>query len=92
MSEEKYPISEELKVIRGQTLYKSEKWWAAVVLLESFGRRQVAFYLWLRKSGEWKRNQKYVVRSRAEWMQIRDIVEKFMPELTSTQQSGDVKS
>ena len=83
MSEEKYPVFEKLTVLQGQTLYKSEKWWAAVLLLESFGRKQIAFYLWLRKGEDWKRSQKYVIRSREEWTKIRDIVEKFMPEVST---------
>ncbi len=81
---EQYPISEELKVIEGQTLYKTEKWWAAVFLLESFGRRQIAFYLWLKRTGSWKRSQKYVIRKESEWAQIADIVERLMPKLAES--------
>ena len=87
MSQEKYPISERLTVLEGETLYKSDKWWAAVLLLESFGRRQVAFYLWQNKGGAWKRNQKFALRTAAEWAQIKSIVERLLPQFTSTGQS-----
>jgi hypothetical protein len=78
MSEEMLPVSEKLKVLQYETIFKSSKWWSAVALLESFGRRQVALYLWARRGDKWKRKQKYVIHSRGEWIQIRDAVEKFI--------------
>ena len=78
MSEEKLPVSERLKVLQYETIFKTNKWWAAVALLESFGRRQVALYLWTRKENQWKRKQKYVIRSRGEWLQVRDAIEKLI--------------
>lgn len=81
MSEEKLPISEALKPLESTTLYKTDKWWAAVVLLESFGRRQVAFYLWTKSNDRWKRKQKFVVRNRDEWMKIKDVVEDYIQKL-----------
>lgn len=81
MPGEELPISEKLKVIDAVTLYKTEKWWAAVALVDSFGRRQIALYLWLKKNGRWKRNQKYVIHSRGEWSQVKEAVEKFAPQL-----------
>ncbi len=81
MSEEELPISEKLKVIDSVTLYKTEKWWAAVALVDSFGRRQIALYLWLKKDGRWKRNQKYVIHNRGEWSQVKEAVERFIPQL-----------
>ena len=78
MSEEMLPVSEKLKVLQYETIFKSSKWWSAVALLESFGRRQVALYLWTRRGDKWKRKQKYVIHSRGEWIQIKDAVEKFI--------------
>jgi hypothetical protein len=49
--EEKIPISEKLNVLQTKTIYKSEKWWLAVALVEFFGRRQIATYLWIKKEG-----------------------------------------
>ena len=36
-SEEKLPVHETINVIEHVTLYKTDKWWAAVALCESFG-------------------------------------------------------
>jgi len=81
MSESKLPISEKLKVIESETLYKTDKWWSAIALVESFGRKQIAFYVWLNKDGKWKRNQKYTIHNKSEWAQIKEIVEKFILKL-----------
>ncbi|MEM2213021.1 MAG: hypothetical protein QXQ28_06860 [Candidatus Nezhaarchaeales archaeon] len=81
MAEEPLPISEKLKVLQHETLFKSDKWWAAVALLESFGRKQVALYLWTKRGNQWKRKQKYVIRDRTEWNRVKDAVERLIPNL-----------
>ena len=81
MSEEKLPISEELKVLEGTTIYKTGKWWSAVALIDSFGRRQVALYLWLNKDGKWKRQQKFVIHSKGEWLKVREVVDRLSEKL-----------
>lgn len=81
MTEEKIPISEKLNVLQTQTIYKTEKWWSAVALVESFTRKQIAVYLWMKKDDEWKRKQKLVVHNKAEWLQIKEAIEKLLPEL-----------
>ncbi|MEM2110263.1 MAG: hypothetical protein QXX08_00075 [Candidatus Bathyarchaeia archaeon] len=81
MSTEKFPVSESLKVIQGTTIYKTEKWWLAVVLLDSFGRKQIATYLWNNKGGTWKRKQKFVITNSIMWQQISEAITKFLPEL-----------
>jgi hypothetical protein len=48
---EKLPISEFYKVIDYITIFKSEKWWEAIVIFESFGRRSIGLYLWQKRDG-----------------------------------------
>lgn len=81
LSQERFPISESLKVVEGITIYKTDKWWAAVTLIESFGRKQVATYLWNKKGDQWKRRQKLVITRKSQWLQIRDAIEKLLPRL-----------
>jgi len=78
---EKLPISEKIRVIRHMNIFKSDKWWAACVLIESFGRRQVALYLWHNRGGSWKRRQKFVFRSRQEWESVKAMVDELVREL-----------
>lgn len=81
MQEEKLPISEKLRVLDSATLYKTNKWWSAIALVDSFGRKQIALYVWLNKEGRWKRNQKFIIHNKAEWAQVKEAAEKFLPQL-----------
>ncbi len=79
MTEVKFPVSETLKVIDGTTIYKTDKWWSAVVVVESFGRKQIALYLWNKAGDEWKRRQKFLVPNKEEqWTKLKEAVEKYM--------------
>ena len=78
---EKLPVSEKLEVIEYQTLYKTNKWWAAIALINSFGRKQIALYVWLNKDNKWKRNQKFTIHNRSEWEKIKEITEKYVTQL-----------
>jgi hypothetical protein len=83
MNEQKdFPISEALKIIEGRTIYKSGKWWSAVILLESFGRKQIATYLWNKRNGKWKRRQKFVVHNQEEWSKVKGTIEELLPRLS----------
>ena len=81
MAERKLPISEKLLVLKAQTIYKTDKWWCAVALVEAFGKKQVTLYLWLNKNNEWKRKQKFVLHSKKEWQDVKERIEKMMEEL-----------
>jgi uroporphyrinogen-III synthase len=52
-----YPVSEGVKVINGETIYKTPTWWMAALLTERFNRREVAVYRWKKKKDrkEWSR-------------------------------------
>ena len=77
MSEEKLPISEVIDVIQSETIYKTEKWWCAVILAKSFGRKQILYYLWIKKNGQWKRKQKATIPSGQNWQKVKEVIEKF---------------
>ncbi|MEM3467083.1 MAG: hypothetical protein QXU11_03655 [Thermoproteota archaeon] len=78
---ERLPVYEKLKLLESVTLYKTGKWWSAIALVESFGRRQIAMYLWLNKEGKWRRNQKYIIHSESEWGKVKEATEKFISQL-----------
>jgi hypothetical protein len=78
LTEEKLPVSETMKVVEAITIFKSDKWWAAVALVESFGRKQLAVYLWNKKDERWKRRQKFVIRNKAQWLQYKEAIEKLL--------------
>ena len=41
-----YPVVEGVKVLKGETIYKTPAWWMAALLTERFNRREVAVYRW----------------------------------------------
>ncbi|TET19799.1 hypothetical protein E3J74_04850 [Candidatus Bathyarchaeota archaeon] len=81
MAEKKFPVSESITVLQGSNLYKTDKWWAAVLLVQSFGKKQIATYLWNKKGDEWKRRQKFVIRDKGQWLQMKEEIEKLLPQL-----------
>jgi hypothetical protein len=86
-AEEKLPISDFYKVIDHVTIFKSQKWWEAIVVFESFGKRTIGLYLWeKRKDAQtgneaWKRKHKFNVRNLDEWKKLKDAIEQLTPKL-----------
>lgn len=78
MTQEKYPVSDFLKVIEGVDIYKSEKWWKAVLLTENKYGMQIGVYLWTKKNNQWKRKQKMGVKSLDELNKIVDAIKQFL--------------
>jgi hypothetical protein len=81
MSEEKLPLSDFYKVVDHVTIFKSKKWWEEIVLIESFGKRSIAMYLWTFRDGKWKRKHKFQLRNPDEWNKVKDTIDKFIPKL-----------
>jgi len=82
-STEKLPISEFYKVIDYVTIFKSEKWWEAIVIFESYGRRSIGLYLWVKKNHTWMRKHKFNVRNLDEWNRLKNAIEQLAPKLAS---------
>ena len=81
--EEQVPIVPPLKVLEYKNISKHFGWWSAVVLLESYGRKQVCFYLWQKKpEGGWKRKQKFAIHSQQDWALIQKAVSGMIEILT----------
>lgn len=84
---EQLPISSFYKVIDQVTIFKSDKWWEAIALIESFGRRSIAMYLWQFRDGKWKRKHKFQIRNSEEWEKVKTTVDKLAPKLSSYKSS-----
>ena len=80
--DEHVPIVPPLKVLTQKTINKRFGWWSAVVLLESYGRKQVCLYLWQKKEdGGWKRKQKFAIHNQEDWELIQGAVSGMIGEL-----------
>ena len=80
---EKLPISDFYKVIDYVTIFKSKKWWEAIVVYEAFGKRSIGLYLWENRDDVWKRKNKFSVRNLDEWTTIKNAVDQLAPKLAS---------
>ena len=80
---EKLPISDFYKVIDYVTMFKSEKWWEAIVVFESLGKRKIGLYLWVNRDGVWKRKHKFDIRNLDEWNKLKTAIEQLTPKLVS---------
>lgn len=79
---EPLPLSSVYKVIDSVTIFKNKKWWEAVVVVESFGRRSIAVYLWVKKGDVWKRKHKFQLRSLQDWEKVKGAIDKLIPKLS----------
>jgi len=75
------PIKPPLQALNYKTINKKFGWWAAVVLLRSYAKKQICFYLWQRKGDEWRRKQKFGIHSKEDWALIKNAVESYIGEL-----------
>lgn len=60
---EKFPVDEVIQVIKGETVYKNNKWWFAVLLANSFGHNKVMIYQW-----QWTEKKKPDPENRGKWI------------------------
>lgn len=81
---EPLPLSSFYKVVDYVTISRSEKWWEAIVVIESFGRRSIAMYLWQKKGDQWKRKHKFQIRNLQEWEKLKGAIEKLTPALAGS--------
>ncbi|MDH5623718.1 MAG: hypothetical protein OEY39_04550 [Candidatus Bathyarchaeota archaeon] len=78
---EKLSISDFYKVVDHVTIFRSEEWWEAIVLIESFGKRSIAMYMWQFREGKWKRKHKFQLRNVDEWNKVKNAIDKLVPNL-----------
>ncbi len=77
-----FPVHEDLDVQDGETIFKSDDWWKAIVLYEGYRGPEIGIYLWQDQDEDWKRSQKYVIRSQEDWEDDKEAVEKYVSELS----------
>lgn len=79
---EELPIVSPLKVIDYRTIKKGSGWWLAVVLVESWQKRNIGIYLWQRKKdGRWHRKQKFAIHTREKWGLISEAVNELIKDM-----------
>jgi hypothetical protein len=74
---EKLPVSSVYKVVDYVTIFKTDLWWEAIVVFETYGKRQIGMYLWQKRNGIWKRKNKFGVRTIDEWEKLKEAVDQL---------------
>ena len=85
---EQLPLSSFYKVVDYVTIFRSQKWWEAIVVIKSFGRRSIAMYLWQKRNDQWKRKHKFQLRNMQEWEKVKSAIDKLAPKLTGLSSSS----
>jgi hypothetical protein len=80
-TEEKLPISDFYKVVDYVTIFKNKKWWEAIVVFESAGKRAIGMYMWQKREDKWKRKHKFNIRNLEEWNKLKAAIEQLAPKL-----------
>ena len=82
---EKVPTDEKINVIETIDIFKTKKWWKAVVLgettFEGRTRKSVSVYLWQWEDGKWKRIHKLKENSREDWEKTKAAMDKLVAKL-----------
>lgn len=78
-----YPVSDALRVVNAETIYRTDEWWKAFVSYrykdgQNSDSVDRAVYLWHNDSEDWKRKQKYLVRSQETWATDREYIEELL--------------
>jgi hypothetical protein len=81
---EKLSISDFYKVVDSVTISRNEKWWKAIVLIESYGKRSIAMYMWQFRDGKRKRKHKFHLRTPGEWEKVKNAVDQLATKLSGS--------
>lgn len=80
-SEERVPCHNEVKVLEQRNLFKTDKWWKAVVLGEVKSRKFLAIYMWQKRNGNWKQKHKMKLNKKADWTEMKPIIDGLIERL-----------
>ena len=75
------PVSDFYEVLDSITIFKTEKWWKAIVAYKNKERKTLGLYLWQNKNGLWKRKHKYTIQNVDEWNKLKEAVDKLIQKI-----------
>lgn len=90
-----FPVSDYYTVAAGETTFQNNGWWKAIVnVVEkgSYETDEVMVYLWQKRDSEWRRRQKYAIKSISDWEEERDIIDEYMSLDTAADEASDVST
>jgi hypothetical protein len=72
-----------IRVIEGKTLSCNNGWWSAVLLVDTYGKIQVKWYLWQQRTDKttgistWKRKQSYTINPFS-WPDSKKVTDEYL--------------
>lgn len=79
--EEPLPVDSYITVLKSTTIYKTAKWWQAVILGEANGRKHIGIYLWQKQGEKWKRKHKFKINRQSDYPAINKAIVSYLGEL-----------
>jgi hypothetical protein len=76
-----FPVNDYYQISNGETVFKTEDWWKAVVKIDQKGTyetEEVIIYLWQKVSDDWRRREKYTIKSESGWNRDRQAVNDLL--------------
>jgi hypothetical protein len=76
-----FPASDYYTIGASTTIFQSDGWWKAilnVVEKGSYETDEVMIYVWQQVDDEWRRRQKYTIKTLSNWKKEREIVDRFI--------------
>jgi len=90
MPDNALPVSDYYEVAAGETVFRSDDWWKAIVKISkkgSYETEEAMIYLWQETDGDWRRRQKYTIKSQERWQEEAEVVESIL--YTGTQRDEE---
>jgi hypothetical protein len=82
-----YPVSDVLEVLDGETIYKSDGWWKAILLCDNEENQKeptIRLYLWQKRGKSWKNKHRYEIKSKENWEKEKSAVEGMVGALPNS--------
>jgi hypothetical protein len=76
-----FPVHDKLDVIDGETIFKNDGWWKAVVVCDSWSGNEINVYLWQENDGGWRRKQKFKIGDEQEWLAVKSTIDEYVDDL-----------
>lgn len=80
-ADETFPVSDYYSVAAGETAFKTEEWWKAIVRIDEKGEyetQDTIIYLWQRREGDWRRRQKFSIKDPSDWETVKEIIDDML--------------
>lgn len=87
---EDFPVSDYYEIAAGETIFESDGWWKAILKISQKGAyetEEVMVYLWQEVDGDWRRRQKYTIKSEERWTEEVTAIETVL-DIDATSESN----